>query len=297
MTSAALPRRPRGGGARYAFLAPLLVVLAATSVVPAVYAAVVSLYDWNWGSQFEFAGLANYASVLTDTLFWASLTRTFAFAALAVAFELVLGLALALAVSAVTRGVGLLRTVFIVPLMVSGIVVSFAWKIMLDPTLGVVPFLLGALGIRSVDLLGNPSTALAAIAGIDTWWQTGFVFIILSAALAALPHEPIEAAQVDGAGAWQRFVHITLPLLRPTILIVVGIRLVDCLKVFALVFGTTDGGPNRATEVSQTLAYKTGFTNFAISESMTMMIVYSLLIVGLVVIVALLRKAVQRARQ
>lgn len=180
-------QRRRDHASRYLFVLPLLVVLAAAGLVPAVYALVVSLYDWNWGSQFEFAGLANYTKVLSDGLFWASLLRTAIFAVLAVSLELALGLGLALAVNAVTRGVGWLRTLFIVPLMVSGIVVSFAWKIMLDPTLGVVPRLFEAFGLDRMDLLGSETTALPAIAGIDTWWQTGFVFIILSAALAAMP--------------------------------------------------------------------------------------------------------------
>lgn len=296
MTSQIAARREAGGTRKYAFILPLLLVLAASGIVPTVYALIVSLYDWNWGTQFQFAGLDNYVKVLGDGLFWSSLFRTAVFSLLAVGTELVLGLVLALAVNSVTRGVGWLRTVFIVPLMVSGIVVSFAWKIMLDPTLGVIPRLLDAVGLHAVDLLGNPASALPAIAGMDTWWQTGFVFIILSAALAALPQEPLEAAEVDGASIWQRFSFVTLPLLRPILIVVAGIRLVDCLKVFALVFGTTDGGPNRATEMSQTLAYKTGFTNFAISESMTMMIVYSLIIVAVVVIVAVIRKAATNAK-
>lgn len=277
------------------YVVPLLVVLAFTSLVPIGYAIYVSLFDWDWGSQFNFVGLGNYLAVLTDDEFWGSMARTGAFTAMAVGVELVLGLILALAVHKVTRGVGWLRTVFMMPLMVSGIVVALIWKVMLDPTLGVIPWFLARLGISPVDLLGTPSLALPTVSLLDAWWQTGFVFIILSAGLAALPQEYFEAAAVDGASAFQRFRHLTLPLLTPLILVVAAIRIVDCLKVFALVFGTTDGGPFRSTETTQFIAYRTAFKEFHMSTSMTMMVVYALLVVCAIGIVLLVRRLL-RAR-
>jgi ABC-type sugar transport system permease subunit len=120
--------------------------------------------------------------------------------------------------------------------------------------------------------------ALFTVAGIDAWWQTGFVFIVLSASLGALPEDCFEAARVDGASPAQTFWRITLPLLRPAVLTVAAIRMVDCLKVFALIYGTTDGGPQDATEVTQILVYRRAFKEFAMSESMTMMIIYSVVV-------------------
>jgi len=277
------------------WVAPLLLVLIVASVVPIGYGLVVSLFDWDWGSQFDFVGLANYAAVLADGEFWLSLARTAAFTAMAVSLELVLGMSLALTVQKVTRGVGWLRTVFMVPLMISGIVVALVWKVILDPTLGIIPWALAKLGLHSVDLLGSPQLALPTMSLMDAWWQTGFVFIILSAGLAALPQEYFEAAEVDGASAWQRFRHLTLPLLAPLILIVTAIRSVDCLKVFALVFGTTNGGPFRATETTQFMAYRTAFKEFHMSTSMTMMVIYALLVIAFIGVGYLIRRKVSRA--
>jgi len=290
-------RGARAGGLRTVpYLLPLLLALVVTSIVPVVYALYLSFFDWNWGSRFSFVGLENYAALLGNDAFWASIARTGAFTVLAVLLELVLGLALAVAVHSVSRGVGWLRTALIIPLMVSGMVVSLIWKVMLDPTLGIIPWFLARLGFNSVDLLGSPTLALPTISVLDAWWQTGFVFIILNAGLAALPQEVFEAAAVDGASAWQRFRYVALPLLRPLILTVAGIRAVDCLKVFALVFGTTDGGPGRATETTQILAYRTAFKEFAMSQSMTMMLVYALLIVFGIGFTFAIRKIARRER-
>lgn len=289
------PRAAAASGSATLYLVPMIVLLGLSSVVPIAYSLSLSLFNWNWGSRFDFVGLDNYAALLVDGEFWGSLLRTAAFTVLAVAFEIVLGLLIAMAVQSMTRGLGWLRTIFILPLMVSGMVVALVWKVMLDPTLGVIPFLLGKVGISGVDLLGSATTALPALAGIDTWWQTGFVFIILSAGLAGLPKEPFEASHVDGANALQRFRFLTVPMMVPIILTVAAIRTVDCLKVFALAFGTTNGGPSQSTDFTQMLAYRTAFREFRMSESMTMMITYTLLIVIAVALVALVRKVRARA--
>jgi multiple sugar transport system permease protein len=117
--------------------------------------------------------------------------------------------------------------------------------------------------------------AMATIIMIDAWWQTAFVFIVLSAGLQALPIEPFEAAEVDGASAWQRFRYLTMPLLRPTILVVLMFRTVDCLKVFAIIFGTTGGGPLTTTESVQVFAYRLAFKQLNMSVSMTTMVIFS----------------------
>lgn len=276
------------------FLAPLVAVLGFVTLLPFGYSLYLSLFNWNWGSRFSFVGFANYVDLMANGEYWASLLRTGVFTVMAVAVEIVLGMTLALAVDRVTRGMGLLRTVFVIPLMVSGIAVSLVWKVMLDPTVGVIPWLLSHLGLGQLNLLGDPNLALPGIALVDTWWQTGFVFIILAAGLQALPSEPFEAAQVDGAGAWARFRYLTLPMMLPIIAVVAAIRSVDCVKLFALVFGATGGGPGQATESTQMLAYRTAFKGHQMSVSMTMMVVYTLLILAVVGFVHVLRTLVRR---
>jgi len=269
-----------------AFLAPLIVLLAGATLFPLGYAAYLSLFNWNWGSTFDFVGLENYVAVLTDAQFWAALLRTVLFTAMAVATEVVLGFILAATADRAGRNIGWLRTVFIAPLMVSGIVVSLIWKVMLDPTLGVIPWLASQVGIDGLNLLGDPHLALATLVGIDSWWQTGFVFIILQAGLQSLPREPFEAAELDGAGYLQRIRYLTIPMMAPIIAVVAGIRAIDCLKVFALAFGATSGGPGQSTQFTQLLAYETAFRANQMSMGMTMMVVFALMI-GIAVAVIL----------
>ena len=278
------------------YTAPLVVVMALTTLFPVGYAVYLSFFNWNWGTRFNFVGVANYRALLTDSTFWAAMGRTGLFTTGAVIVELVLGMVLALAAHSTGSGVGVIRSVLIIPLMVSGIIVSVVWKVMLDNTLGVIPWALGQAHIPVPNFLGSSSLALWTIVGIDAWWQTAFVFIILSAGLAGLSNEPFEAATVDGASARQRFGYITLPLLRPLIVTVALIRMVDCLKVFAIIFGTTNGGPGRSTESAQMLAYRSGFKELAMSRSMTIMTIYAVMVIALVGIGALVWRRSSRDR-
>jgi multiple sugar transport system permease protein len=266
-------RHRRDRGTR--FLIPALVILGLTSIYPTLYSIYMSFFDWNWGERFNFVGIANYVDLATSDRFRNALWNTIVFTVSAVSVELVLGLALALVLTRLRFGQGILRTLILVPLMVSGIIVSVIWKIMLDPTLGIISYGLQGLGLPRMGFLGDPSMAMATIILIDTWWQTAFVFIVLSAGLQALPLEPFEAAQVDGANSWQRFRYLTLPLLTPTILVVLMFRTVDCLKVFAIIFGTTGGGPLTTTESVQILAYRIAFKQLNMSLSMTAMVIFS----------------------
>jgi multiple sugar transport system permease protein len=282
------PRRHRiDRGGR--FVIPLVLVLGLTSVYPTLYSLYMSLFDWNWGERFNFVGLQNYADLLDPSTsighrFVNALVNTFGFTAGAVTVELLLGLGLAVVVNRLGFGIGIIRTLLLVPLMVSGIIVSVIWKIILDPTVGFAGWAFSSLGQTAPGFLGDPSMALATIVGIDTWWQTAFVFIVLSAGLRALPLEPFEAAEVDGASAWQRFRFVTLPLLRPLILIVLMFRTIDCLKVFAIVYGTTGGGPIQTTEVVQVAGYLVAFKNSNMSLSMTMMVIFSAIVMAVVAI-------------
>mgnify|MGYP006270994083 CR=1 FL=1 len=277
MTTLARPRRRSDRGGR--FLVPAVVLLALTSVYPTAYSLYMSLFDWNWGQRLNFVGLHNYVELAGSERFRTALWNTIVFTTGAVGVELVLGLALALAVGRLAVGRSVIRTLLLVPLMVGGMIVSVIWKVMLDPTLGIVSFMLQSLGLPRLGFLGDPGMAMGTIVGIDAWWQTAFVFIVLSAGLQSLDIEPFEAAEVDGASAWQRFRYLTLPLLRPTILVVLMFRSVDCLKVFSIIFGTTGGGPLTTTESVQVFAYRLAFKQLEMSVSMTTMVVFSVIAV------------------
>jgi multiple sugar transport system permease protein len=281
--------RPFRGGSRGTdrggrFLIPLVLVMGITSLFPALYSIYMSFFDWDWGRRFNFVGLTNYVSLLGNERFRTSLLNTFVFTVSAVGVEFLIGLGLALVVHRIRRGVSVFRTLLLVPLMVSGIIVSVIWKILLDPTLGIVNYGLHQLGFAPVGFLGDPGLAMASIVLIDLWWQSAFVFIVLLAGLGALPQEPLEAAEVDGAGTLQRLWYVTLPLLRPIILVVLLFRTIDCLKVFAIIFGTTGGGPLTTTESVQVLAYRVAFKQLNMSQSMTIMVIFTVIVLAIVLL-------------
>jgi multiple sugar transport system permease protein len=249
-----------------------------------LYSIVMSFFNWDWGIRLDFVGLKNYVMYLTDPVFWQVLGHTIYFTVGAVSVELLLGLALAIIINRLGYGMGVIRTLLMLPLMVSGIIVALMWKILLDPTLGIVNFLLRLVGLPTSVWFGAPATAMPSIILVDTWWQTAFVFIVLSAGLRSLPKEPFEAAEVDGATGLQAFRYLTIPMLSPIILTVLIFRTIDCLKVFAIIFGTTGGGPAIATEAMQTLAYRTAFKFLFLSRSMTLMVIFSLIILAIVMV-------------
>lgn len=268
----------------YLYIGPALLILAVTSIYPVVYSVVMSFFDWEWGGEVSFIWFGNYLRYLSDRSFWQVVWQTFYFTIGAVSVELVLGMALAIIVNRLKFGVGIVRTLLMVPLMVSGIIVALMWKILLDPTLGIVNYMLRLMHLPTSVWFGAPGSAMPSIILVDTWWQTAFVFIVLSAGLRSLPREPFEAAEVDGATSWQSFRYLTLPMLKPVLLTVLIFRTIDCLKVFAIIFGTTGGGPNMITESVQTLAYRTAFKFLKLSRSMTLMVIFSIIILALLLV-------------
>lgn len=256
----------------------MILVLGVTSLYPLLYAVVISLFDWNWGQTMTFVGLKNYGRLLVDPEFWIVIRNTIVFAFFAVLIEMGLGLGLAVAVDKLGFGATIIRTLLLTPLMVSGIIVALMSKVLLDSFLGIVNYLFSLIGQGPFLFYGGEHTAMATIVLVDTWWQTAFVFIILLAGLQSLPKEPIEAAKLDGASAWQIFRHVTMPMLRPLLFTVLIIRSIDTLKVFDIVFGTTGGGPGLATEVAQTFAYRTAYSFLQISRAMTVMVIFSTLV-------------------
>jgi multiple sugar transport system permease protein len=260
------------------YLLPALVILGVLTIYPAIYSLVLSFFNWDWGDQMDFVGVANYAHYLGDPDFWQVLGQTFYFTAGAVSIEFVLGFALALAVNRIGFGGGLTRTILIIPVMFSGIIVSLTWNVLLSPTLGIVNYFLRTLHLPTSVWFGAKSSAMPSIILVDTWWQLGFVFIVLSAGLRSLPRDVYEAAAVDGASTIQAFRYLTIPMLKPVILTVLIFRTIDCLKVFDIIFGTTGGGPGMATEAIQTLTYRTAFKFLNMSRAMTLMVLFSVVI-------------------
>jgi multiple sugar transport system permease protein len=268
----------------FLYILPAVLVLGFVSLYPLLYSIGMSFFNWNWGARMDFVGLNNYIYWLTSDKFWNALGNTIKFTVGAVFLEVTLGLLMAVLINKISVGLGFVRTLLMVPLMVSGIVVSLMWKILLDPTLGIVNYAIQLLGLKPSPFFGGVTTAMPSIIMVDVWWQTAYIFIILTAGIKSLPVEPFEAAKVDGASSLQAFWYLTIPMVKPVLLVAVTFRTIDCLKVFAIVYGTTGGGPGQVTEVIQSLAYRTAFSFLEMSRGMTLMVIFSAIIMAVITI-------------
>jgi len=273
----------------YLFLLPSILFLAFTSLYPICYSIYYSFFNWRWGDEKDFIGLTNYLTLLTDKEFWIVIKNTFIFAFFACFFEITIGVILAIYIDRIKIGSTIIRTILLIPLMVSGISVTMIFKVMLDNMFGIIPYFLSFVGIKS-NFFGSYTAAMPTIIGLDVWWQTSFVFIIILAGLKSIPNEPIEAARMDGASEWEITRHIRLPMIRSLLFLVLIFRSIDTLKVFDIVWGTTAGGPGLATEVLQTYAYRVAFSFLEMSKSMTVMVLFSIVVIFLTLLYSRLNK-------
>ena len=244
-------------------LAPALLLFAAVALLPIVELIAMSLtrIDWIQGkANWKFVGMDQYVRVFGDSLFRAGVGNTLIFSAGAVLTQMVLGFALALMTTRVTRGRVLYRTVFLLPILVPGIVIGAIWKLMYNFDFGVLNQMLGVIGLKPVDWLGNSATALLAVIAVDVWHWTPFVFLLMLAGLESLPTDVYEAARVDGATFWQEMRYVTLPLMLPTMLVTLVFRLLVSVKVFDEIYLLTGGGPGTATEVVSYTIFRRFFT-------------------------------------
>jgi multiple sugar transport system permease protein len=274
------------GEQRFALLliTPGLLVLLLTTTFPLAYLIWSSMQNINLAMPFMdgFVGLDNYSAMWSDNRFWHALGLTGIYTASTVTLQIAIGLGLALLVMQIPAGQWLFRIVAILPIVLAPVVVGLFWRtLMLAPNFGMVDFVVRWLGFEQINWLGAPTPALVSVIIIHTWQWTPFAFLVLLASLAALPPDVFEAAKIDKANAWQRFRHITLPLLRPAIVIVVIMRSMIALSAFAAIFAATGGGPGTATEILNLYAYKTSFVelNFGYGSALAV----SLLVITLCV--------------
>lgn len=234
----------------YLFLAPAFLVMALALLYPLGYMIYGSFRDWNPSqalSESTFIGLKNYYTLWNDPNFRESVVVTLKFAISVVSIEMLIGVGLALLLDRNLRGMSLLRTLFILPMMIAPVVVGLIWKYMYHPTLGVFNDALRALGLAPVEWLSQH--ALFSIIIADIWQWTPFIFILALAALQSLPRSALEAARIDGATGWQQIIHIKLPLMMPVLIVTCLLRLIDAFKVLEVILVMTAGGPGLTTEI------------------------------------------------
>ena len=263
------------------FLAPSVLFLLLTSVYPLLNSLWLSFHSWNMMIPFSqpvWVGTQNYARLIHDPAFINSVKITLIYVGAAVTIEFVLGMGLALLATSGVHAMGPIRTVLLFPLMMTPVVAGILWRTLFHSTYGVINHLIGLLGVPPQTWLGDPSQALAAVITVEIWQQLPVVTFVLAAGIQSLPVDLYKAAAVDGASRWQVFRMITLPLLRPVIMVVLLLRIMDAFKVFDIVFMLTYGGPGQTTEVLSLLIYKTGLKFFQIGQASAMSWVFLLFI-------------------
>lgn len=261
---------------------PAILITAGMIFYPLLYGIYTSLFQWNWTAGMqnkEFIGLGNYLSILKDEYFWNALKNTLYFTGISIFFEFSIGLGVALLLNGKIRGALGFRTLMMFPLMISDIVAALMWKMMLDPSSGVINQILTTLHLGAPNWLGSKYAVIPAISMVDIWWQTGNIIIILLAGLQSLPAEPLEMARVDGANNIQLFAHLIWPQLTPYVKNALTFRLIDLLRVFALSWAITGGGPVRASEVSQLYIYTQGMGKYLnIGYSIALSLAFALIV-------------------
>lgn len=281
---------------RWLTLGPALAILVGLTLVPILQLVAMSAHEISWSngqSTWRFVGLDNFATLARDKLFHAGVINTILFAAAGVCVQMILGFALALFTSKILRGRTFYRTVFLLPILVPGIVVGAIWKLMYNVDFGVINGLVGLFGFAPRDWLGEPSLALASVILVNIWHWTPFCYLLLLAGLESLPQDVYEAAKMDGASAWRELIHVTLPMMAPTIIVTMIFRLIVAFKVFDEVYLLTGGGPGTATEVISFSIYRRFFTEDRAGYGSALSIV-TLFIMALVIVLAV--TALQRRR-
>jgi multiple sugar transport system permease protein len=253
--------------AGWAFAFPAVFLIVLFGVVPIIWSAVISFQRTNLLSPPEWIGLTNYKALAKDPLFKQSVVHSVIYTALFVPISITGGLLAAVALNRRVRGIRCYRTAVFVPVVVSTIatVIIFLW--LFDPTYGIVSWLLSKLGLGPVGFLESSNGALYSIVGLTVWGWIGFDVIIYLAALQGIPHELVEAAEIDGAGTWGVFRNITVPLLGPVTLFLVIWSSINALQLFDEVFLATNGGPGTSTYVVvfylYDLAFRQGVAGYA----------------------------------
>jgi multiple sugar transport system permease protein len=279
--------------ARWLFPAPAVVLVVAIIAYPIVYTVWMSLHEWFFSNIAvpKWVGLANYWKIAVgDLRFQQALARTLYFTGLVVAGETVLGVAMALLFNREFWGRGLLRTLAILPMVATPTAIGLVFVMMYHPTLGVANYLLSVIGLAPFKWTYSSSTALYALAVVDIWQWTPLIMLIALAGLASLPREPYEAAEIDGASTLQAFWHITLPLLRPVLVVAILFRAIDALKTFDIIFIITQGGPANASETVNILLFNQAFSYFNMGYASSMAVALFAVVLGASLILIKVRR-------
>ena len=275
------------------FVIPALVVISAVIVFPWVFTLWMSAHRWTLGQEQSFIGFENYVRLASDARFWESLWHTLVYTVLSVVAPLFLGTLAALVFDAQFPLRGFLRGVFVMPMMATPVAIALVWTMMVHPQLGVLNYLLSFIHIGPLEWIYNQSTVIPSLVLVETWQWTPLVMLIVLGGLAAVPREPYESAEIDGANAWQKFRYLTMPMIAPFLMIAVIIRSIDAVKSFDIIYAMTQGGPGTASETINIYLYNTAFAYYDIGYGSAMAVVFFIIIVALSFVLLMVRQRSQ----
>lgn len=260
---------------RWSFMLPAIVLLVALLAYPIFYTLDISFSRFDIASfgAGEWVGWDNYREVVGDYRFWVSMKVTLVYLVFALPLQVILGFLIAYLINAPWKGQGILRALFIIPMVVAPVVAGGMWRMILDPLWGILNYWLSFVGVGPLDWFGNPNLAMAAVIIIDTWRWTPFIVLIATAAMLALPKDVFEAAKIDGCNWWSTLWSVAVPLLVPVIAATFVIRWLGAVKIFDIVLAATYGGPGKATNVINLFIYEEAFRSLRFAQSAAMAVI------------------------
>lgn len=274
---------------------PAVLFVLLMMLFPILYTVRISFYEWSMSSTTppKWVGLSNYMALLSDGRFWVTVKQTFVFTFGALIVQTVLGVAIAILLHREFYGKNLVKTIFLLPMVATPVAMGLVWLLIYEPSIGAANTLLKMLGLNPQLWIASPTQVMPSLVLIDVWMWTPMISLIVMAGLATLPTEPYEAADVDGATAWQKFWSVTLPLLRPTIIVAVMLRLIDVLKTFDIIYATTQGGPNMKSETLNIYGYTLGFQYFKLGMASSLLVIFFAIVMAFTLLMIYVRKRLE----
>lgn len=280
---------------RWLFPLPAILFILVMMVFPILYTVWNSLTPWSIsaGRPATFFGLTNYFNLPGDERFVASISRTFYFTILAVSVEVILGVAIALVLNREFRFKRIVNSIMLLPMMATPVAIAMVWLLMYEPTSGIINFLLRSANLPLPLWVYNSNSVIPALALVDIWEWTPMIVLISLAGLAALPHDPFEAATVDGATTWQTIRYVTLPMLLPTVSVATLLRLIDALKTFDIIYTMTQGGPGFSSETLNIYTYQQAFSYFNFGYASSVLVVFFAIVLSISLLVTYSRRTLE----
>lgn len=275
---------------RYVYPAPAVIALFLIVIIPIGYNIYMTFTKWTIGlGSPRFIGIDNFIDLFSDERVWNGLKVMIYFSGLSLSIELVLGLLIALYFNREFKGSELVQTIYILPFAATPVAVSLIWRIMLNPEIGIMNYLLRSIGLPGSLWVSSTDTVIPALVLVDVWKWTPMITLIVLAGLKSLPQDPYEAAEIDGANIFQVFWYITLPLIRPVLIAALMLRSLDNLKEFDMIYTITQGGPGIASETLYLYSYKVGFSFFKAGYGSALMVIVFLIVLVFNVVMNRLR--------